>query len=420
MKKRVSICLVIVLLSLAACTSSDHKDEISSTASADHTESSLTVTLSDCEGDADSQTVPQVSSEKASSTSGSASSRSQELHASSVPQTAELPDYNFKGSSIDFWGGAGWCTAYNGYFYYSYADSLYRTSKDKTERVVPKLKTIDSKRETRFNCFFSGSDLYYSNYESGQVNGKDQEGFRIYKKHLGDNSKDQYLTDGCLGEVVGSWLYYLNDKTGDIVRIKTNGTQKEVLIKGAFEGGFRLDSNTSTFPDTEFPRTKFLLQADDRFVYYQTKTGVYKYNLTTKQITKLIDQPSMPFIVLNYTLYAYQNRGNILDKKSVGDISDRFYMASGSRSDRVYVDNGMTVNGWDYWMDGDERLYCSKVGSNQKTLLKEFDTPASEGGQAVLMGVVDGWIYYRRNDVLYKLRVDGKKSETYAKIEYIA
>ena len=302
-----------------------------------------------------------------------------------VKAKTEMPNPNFKGVGYTAWGSN---------IDYIYNETLYKTGmgRMRTYRVDSPNHEYDLQLnnegpnqrwgDLQHNIFIVKDYIYFNDHKGSYPSVYDH---TIYKVHIKDPTKRMKIVGGLSNSLVDGWLYYIDHVSGDIARIKTNGKEKQILIKKAFE-------IKEDYSDTDKERLNYLyslvdstqqfMKVDNGNIYYTNPKGFFKFNIknkTTKEIWDTFNRH--PFYILN---------------------------------DEIYYDNAITVaDDWGYKME-DNKLCCKRIGSKE--------LPAYESGKWTVLkedvyqfyAIIDGWIYYRKNELnkdFYKIKVDGTKDK---------
>lgn len=260
----------------------------------------------------------------------------------------------------------------------------------------------------------------------------------IYRVSKGGSEGEKITSDyGDYLNVSGSYLYYLNTEEGDIVRVKTNGANKELVVENV----------NNSIPVT----------VHNGWIYYAKEEGFYRIKTNVKNEEKICDKSIRSYqIDGNLVYYSYiEGTDKIISKMKLnGDKKEEVGKGLG---DAFYV-KGSTIY---YILDPYDQVearynyeLCSikTNGKNQKSLLKledmyntDFINMNDKGiyylredqnnyticymnyngegkkdiiaieGNATPINVVDNWIFYvdvNEDDIsMYKVRTDGKNKQ---------
>ncbi|MBQ3145199.1 MAG: DUF5050 domain-containing protein [Clostridia bacterium] len=272
--------------------------------------------------------------------------------------------------------------------------------------------------------------VYYLGFNEGQSDG-------IYK--LKGNKNEKLVDDYALYlNESGKYIYYLDVGTEAIVKIKTNGRDKETIISEVDLEKIVLDGNwIYYFDESKLCRIKtngkerqiVLEKSIDNYeiyedwIYYSYRNNgkyvIAKISTNGKDNTKIDeDCGSTFFIKENYIYYIYENNNvedNIFSyelhrikkngkkKEKITDLPKEMYIASinFNRDDIYYLKEVEGTN-----------LAIHKMNLKDVEEKKVVDVD----GYVTYINIVDNWIYYpdvnnNGNDGMYRIKTNGKEKQ---------
>ena len=276
-----------------------------------------------------------------------------------------------------------------------------------------------------------GSSIFFQGYKEGSVDG-------IYKM---TGSKIEKINDDY--EIYlnssGKYIYYLNVDNYNIMRMKTDGTDKETVIEDVDPQKFVIENDwIYYFDDGNFYKIKtngkdkkILSQKSiesyeivGNWIYYSYKNeGKYilaKMKTDGSDITKIDEDAAKNFFVndnkiyyfkenfdfdnYNFAYEMYSIKTNGKDKEKITELSEE-----------VDVDTINFAKKYVYFVkssDGDTvEIYRIKLNGKEETKITDVN------GYTTNINIFDDWIYYPGlNDsgdtVMYRIRTNGKDMQS--------
>lgn len=292
------------------------------------------------------------------------------------------------------------------------------------------------------NLGFSVKDdgwIYYLGLKDSNTDG-------IYKIKSNSDKKEKVSSDyGLYLNKVGNYIYYLDRTSGnyDIAKMKTNGEDKEVIIKDVDD----VDTNKITvvdnwiyyFKDSKFCRAKTNgeekqilskktienYEVIGKWIYYsyidESKYAIAKMRNNGEDVTKIDNDASRVFFVDNNNIYyiyenydeneseynyeLYKIKTNGKDKNKVADIGQNIqFNGINFDGDKIYYaktskDNDILS------------IYSMKINGKDETKIVDIQ------GASTIINVHDGFIYYTdENDNgdsnIFRIKTNGKDKQS--------
>lgn len=276
-----------------------------------------------------------------------------------------------------------------------------------------------------------GSSIYFHGYKNGSTDG-------IYKM---TGSKIEKINDdyGIYLNSSDKYIYYLNVDNYNIMRIKTNGEDKETVIEDVDPQKIVIESDwIYYFDDANFYKIKtngkdkkILSQKTidnyeivGNWIYYSYKNeGKYiiaKMKTDGSDITKIDEDAAKVFFVdgskiyyfkenfdfdnYNFMYEMYSIKTNGKDKEKITDLSEEVDVDT-INFDKKYI----------YYVkssDGDTvGIYKMKLNGKDETKITDVD------GYTTKINIFDDWIYYpglneTGDTVMYRIKTSGKDMQT--------
>lgn len=275
---------------------------------------------------------------------------------------------------------------------------------------------------------------YYVGYAQGQTDG-------IYKTKGNKNKKiiddySLYLNKS------GKYIYYLDVKGEDIVRIKTNGENKEIIVEDVDLEKFIIKNNWIYYFDeaklykikTNGKQKQIILEKsienyeiDGDWIYYSYKNDgkhvISKIRTNGEENTKIDNDVGKTFFIKgNYIYYIYENynyenyeynyelykvKTNGKNKQKVTDMPKD-----------IYVDS-INFNGDEiYYLSNNEKsnLAIYKMNINKTNHIEITEIK----GYYTYINILDNWIYYpdvndEGNDEMFRIETNGEDKESLCK-----
>lgn len=267
----------------------------------------------------------------------------------------------------------------------------------------------------------------------------------VYVAPVGHDAHDNSLNNQAIGNYVfryGDWLYYVDWKEGAVSKVKTDGSNKTVLVKkaiktnlnvykdwvyfiGADNGVYRVKTDgtglvkLNMYGDdhTPIPTRGNLIIWQDR-LYYLHNNWIYSSDLDGNNSGHISSTPSgvKQFILRGNELYFIVGGG---DK----DYIFRFNLSNGAKT-RITSVASASMNiegGWIYFQNKQDsyRLYRASLYGDTEPgyeyigsvlLLKNQETEIVTNDMISGFIVHNGWVYYKiqyEDFGLYKVSVSG-------------
>ena len=273
--------------------------------------------------------------------------------------------------------------------------------------------------------------IYYLGYNNGNIDG-------IYKMKLNGNKKEKISDDyGYYLNEDGNYIYYIDSKTNNLIKMKNNGKDKEVFVE-------KVDSAKMT--------------VFKGWVYYFKNAKLYrlKTNWSKKQeiLRKSVDRYE---IIGNNIYYSYYSNDNyiIATMKTDGTNNSKINLDAGQiffiNKDKIFylkevkeqpnegiqlyemnldgkevkkiadikgIVNLNSINFYKYYMyyikeDKDNNLAIYKIKLNGESETKIIDIK----GYSTLININDDYIYYpdendNENMDIYRIKTNGEGKES--------
>lgn len=281
-----------------------------------------------------------------------------------------------------------------------------------------------------------GNSVYYLGLKDNNTDG-------IYKIKTNSDKKEKVSSDyGLYLNKVGNYIYYLDRTSGnyDIAKMKTNGEDKEVIIKDVDTDKITVVDNwIYYFKDAKFCRAKTngegkqilskksvgSYEVVGKWIYYsyinEGKYTIAKMKTNGEDVTKLEGDASRLFFVNNNNIYYIHENYNENDF----EYNYELYKIKTNGKDKTKVaDIGKNIqfNGINF--DGD-RIYYTKVNEDNDILSiysmkingKDETKIVDIQGASTIINVHDGWVYYTdQNDNgdsdMFRIKVNGKDKQS--------
>jgi len=239
-----------------------------------------------------------------------------------------------------------------------------------------------------FNSGFSvssGKTIYFLGYNNGMEDG-------IYKIK---GKKKQKIADdyGYYLNIYGNHIFYIDSKDSNIVKLKTNGKDRKVLVEN-------VDMKEITI--------------SGKYLYYFDDSYLYRINVNGENKKRILDKTLDYYqIVGNYIYYSYIDNGSYSISKVKID---------GENNEKISEECGKSfwVNGNDiYYMYLNKKTENSsfmyelyKIGTNGKN--KKKITEISDKLEPYTINFYNKMVYYTKRDdsgkiAIYKMDLKGKK-----------
>ena len=273
--------------------------------------------------------------------------------------------------------------------------------------------------------------LYYLGYNEGEADG-------IYR--MKGNKNEKIIDDYTLYlNKSGKYIYYLDAKEENIVRIKTNGKNKEIVIEDVDLEKFILVDNWIYYFDeaklckirTNGKEKQIVLEKsienydiNGNWIYYSYKNdGKYiiaKIKTNGEDNTKIAEDTGATFFIKgNYIYYIYENyyeenneyknelwkiKINGKNKEKIADLSEKMYInAVNSNGNEIF-----------YLKKGEEtNLAIYKMNLKDGKEAKIIDV----NGYVTYINIIDNWIYYpdvnnEGNDEMFRIKTNGEDKQS--------
>lgn len=280
-----------------------------------------------------------------------------------------------------------------------------------------------------------GSWVYYLGLKDNNTDG-------IYKIKLNSDKKEKVSSDyGLYLNKSGNYIYYLDRTEGnyDIVKMKTNGENKEVVIKDVDSAKITvIDNWIYYFKESKFYRAKtngenkqiLSKKAIDNYevvgkwIYYsyinEGKYVIAKMKTNGENITKIDTDSSKVFFVDGSNIYYIYENYNEDEFKCNYEI---YKVKVNGKDKRKVADIGEKVqsNGINFYGD---RIYYAKVDENDVLAIYSIKINGKDErkivdiqGASTIINVHDGWVYYTdQNDNgdsdMYRIKTNGKNKQS--------
>lgn len=268
--------------------------------------------------------------------------------------------------------------------------------------------------------------LYYLGYNEGETDG-------IYK--MKGNKNEKIIDDYAIYlNKSGKYIYYLDTNEEDIVRIKTNGKNKETVIEDVDLEKFILVDNWIYYFDetklckirTNGKEKQIILEksienydVSEDWIYYSYKNdGKYiiaKVKTNGKDNIKISEDAGQTFFIKgDYIYYIYQNNNeyknelwkiktNGKNKEKIADLPKDMYIASVN----------FTENEIYYLKKGEETnlaIYKMNLKGGEETKIVDVN------GYVTYINIIDNWIYYpdindQGNDAMFRIKTNGTEKQ---------
>lgn len=251
--------------------------------------------------------------------------------------------------------------------------------------IVPKKEIGNTSGNLENSGFSVGIEkgIYYFGYNQGSADG-------IYK--IKGNKKEKIIDDyGIYLNKLGKYIYYLDAKEDSIVKIKTNGKNKETIVKDV---------------------DKAIVTVADNWIYYFDNSCLCRIK-TSGESKKIISKKFIENyqIVGDWIYYSYMNDGNyvIAKMKTNGEDVSKIETQAG----KSFFVNGKNI----YYINqnNEENKYeLYKVKTNGKDKKKIADI--ADTIDLSIVNFTENEVYYvKKNENLetsiYKMDLKGKKEE---------
>lgn len=184
--------------------------------------------------------------------------------------------------------------------------------------IVCNIKSTENTTGNLNNLGFSvksGNWVYYLGYAEGNADG-------IYKVKENGNKKEKVSDSyGYYLNESGSYIYYLDSEDSDLVKIKKNGENKEVLVT-----------------DIDYAR----ITVSDNWIYYFKNSSLYRIKTSGESKQKISNKSIENYqVVGNWIYYSYYNDGEyvIAKMKIDGDDINKI----DSKAGKVFFVEGNTI-----------------------------------------------------------------------------
>ncbi len=279
-----------------------------------------------------------------------------------------------------------------------------------------------------------GGWVYYLGFKDSNTDG-------IYKIKLNSDKKEKVSSDyGLYLNQLGNFIYYLERNSGNynIVKMKTNGENKETIIKDVDTAKVTvIDNWIYYFKESNFYRAKTNgekkqilskksidnYEVVENWIYYSYindgKYVIAKMKTNGEDITKIDTDSSQVFFVDNSNIYyiyesyneeqleynyeLYKVKTNGKDKKKIADIGKNLQLESTNfDGDKIYYtktdDNGTLA------------IYSIKLNGKDEKKIVNIQ------GYSTIMNIHSSWIYYTdQNDngdsEMYRIKTNGKDKQ---------
>jgi len=272
--------------------------------------------------------------------------------------------------------------------------------------------------------------IFYLGFDEGQSDG-------VYK--LKDNKKEKFIDEYVLYlNKSGKYIYYLDVENEDIVKIKTDGKDKKIVVEDVdLEKFIVIDNWIYYFDEAKFCRTKTNgkdkqviseksienYEIKEDWIYYSYKNdGEYiiaKVKTNGEDNTKINEDAGVNFFIKGkYIYYIYENYNkennqytnelykmklNGKNKEKVADLDKEMYIASINYSDNeIYY--------FKRYEETKLAIYKKNLKSGEETKVVDLN------GHATYINIIDNWIYYPDineigNEEIYRIKINGEDKE---------
>lgn len=241
----------------------------------------------------------------------------------------------------------------------------------------------------------SGNWIYYLGYNEGNADGIYRVKENGNKKEKVSDSYGYYLNES------GSYIYYLDSQESNLVKIKKNGEDKEVIVT-----------------DVDYAR----ITVSDNWIYYFKNSSLYRIKTNGENKQKISNKSIENYqVVGNWIYYSYYNDGEYIISKMKTNGED--INKIDSKAGKVFFVDGKTI----YYINQEYnkesltntyKLY--KIGTNGKNKEKIIDINGKVDVDTINF---DGkYIYYAKineeNEFgIYKIKINGKNESKIVSIE---
>lgn len=280
----------------------------------------------------------------------------------------------------------GFATQNNGWVYYlgfdeGQSDGIYKLKGNKNKKIIDD-----------YALYLNESDknIYYLDSEENIVkiktNGEDKETV------IEDVDIEKFI-------IVDDWIYYFDE--AKLCKIRTNGKEKQIILEKSIENyEFNKDCIYYSYKD------------NGKYIIAKIKTN-------GEDNIKISENTGATFFIKgNYIYYIYENyyeenneyknelwktKINGKNKEKIADLSEKMYI------------NSVNFNGNEiYYLKKDEetKLAIYKINLKEGKETKVVDV----NGYVTYLNIIDNWIYYpdvdeNGNDAMFRIKTNGTEKQ---------